>query len=135
SDDGVSGWRVDPKPLLEGDDDDPTNRWGVEDPRVTRVDAMDGWVIAYTAYGPAGPCVALALTRDFETVEQLGVVMPPEDKNACLLPRKVDGNFILFHRPTSSSSHRADVWLSRSSDLRAWSNPEPVLAARAGTWW
>jgi predicted GH43/DUF377 family glycosyl hydrolase len=135
SHDGVSDWRVDPKPLLEGVESDPTNRWGVEDPRVTRVDAMDAWIIAYTAYGPAGPCVALALTRDFETVEHLGVVMPPEDKNACLLPRKVDGNFILFHRPTSSSSHRADVWLSRSSDLRAWSNPEPVLAARAGTWW
>jgi predicted GH43/DUF377 family glycosyl hydrolase len=133
--DGLGDWRIEPTPLLTGDENDPTNRWGLEDPRVTRVDALDGWIIAYTAYGPAGPCVALALTRDFATVEPLGVVMPPEDKNASLLPRPIDGNFVLFHRPTSPRSQRADVWLSRSADLRAWTRPEPVLAARAGTWW
>ena len=52
------------------------------------------WVIAYTAFGPGGPAVSLATTQDFVSVERLGVVCPPEDKNASLLPRRVDGDFV-----------------------------------------
>jgi predicted GH43/DUF377 family glycosyl hydrolase len=61
--------------------------------------------------------------------------MPPEDKNASLLARHIAGQFVLFHRPSSQMSGRADVWLSRSTDLRSWTHPEPVLSARAGAWW
>jgi predicted GH43/DUF377 family glycosyl hydrolase len=133
--DGVGGWRVDPKPLLAGDESDPVSSWGVEDPRVTWSEDLQAWLIAYTAYGPGGPCVALATTRDFVDVEELGVTMPPEDKNASLLPGRIDDQFVLFHRPASHRTGRADIWLSRSSDLRSWTHPEPVLAARPGGWW
>ena len=61
------------------------------------------------------------------------MVMSPEDKNAALLPRRIDGDWVLFHRPTSV--HGADVWLSRSSDLKSWRAPERVLGRRAGGWW
>ena len=135
SDDGRTGWRVDPKPLISDDPADSFTCWGVEDPRITQVDELGGWVIAYTAYGPSGPCIALAITDDFVKVERLGIVMPPEDKNASLLPRKIDGNFVLFHRPVSILSARADVWLSRSTDLRSWTTPEPVMQSRTGPWW
>jgi predicted GH43/DUF377 family glycosyl hydrolase len=133
--DGIVDWRVDSTPFLAGNEHDATSRWGVEDPRITRMDEMDAWFIAYTSYGPAGPCVALAVTRDFRDVDRIGVAMPPEDKNASLLSRHIDGQFVLFHRPSSQISGRADVWLSRSTDLRSWTRPEPVLSARAGTWW
>ena len=91
--DGRTDWRIDPKPLITDDPTDPSNCWGVEDPRITHVEELGGWVIAYTAYGPGGPCVALAVTQDFTQVDHLGIVMPPEDKNASLLPRRVDGHF------------------------------------------
>jgi predicted GH43/DUF377 family glycosyl hydrolase len=133
SPDGVHGWRVDPKPLLADDPADQTSLWGVEDCRITYVAELSAYVISYTAYGPAGPCVALATTEDFQSVEKLGVVMPPEDKNASLLPRRVNGEFCLYHRPAHDG--RADVWMSRSQDLRTWSNPEPVMASRKGAWW
>ena len=84
----------------------------MEDPRVTRVDELDGWVIAYTAFGPLGPAVSLAVTHDFRSLQRLGVVCPPEDKNASLLPRRVAGNFVLFHRPAATIGGRADVWIS-----------------------
>jgi predicted GH43/DUF377 family glycosyl hydrolase len=135
SPDGVHGWRVDPKPLISDDPADHTSVWGVEDCRITYVPEMSAYVIAYTAYGPSGPCVALATTEDFQSVEKLGVVMSPEDKNASLLPRRVGGDFILYHRPVSAHNGRADVWLSRSKDLRQWSAPEPVMATRKGAWW
>jgi predicted GH43/DUF377 family glycosyl hydrolase len=135
SSDGRTNWRVDPKPLIADDPLDQTSCWGVEDARVARVDELGGFVITYTAYGPGGPCVALAVTQDFTSAEHYGVVMPPEDKNASILPRRVDGSYVLFHRPVSVMSARADVWLSRSSDLRSWTTPEPVMQSRSGPWW
>jgi predicted GH43/DUF377 family glycosyl hydrolase len=136
SPDGVHGWRVDAKPLLSDDPADQASLWGVEDCRLTFVSELGLYVISYTAYGPSGPCVALATTEDFQSVEKLGVIMPPEDKNAALLPRRVGGDFCLYHRPVSPQSGRGgDVWMSRSPDLRNWSSPQPVMAARKGAWW
>jgi predicted GH43/DUF377 family glycosyl hydrolase len=42
---------------------------------------------------------------------------------------------VLFHRPVSVLSARADVWLSKSADLRSWTTPEPVMQSRSGPWW
>jgi predicted GH43/DUF377 family glycosyl hydrolase len=135
SSDGVTGWRIDPEPLITPDEHGQTSCYGVEDPRITRVDELSAWMIAYTAYGPAGPCVALAVTEDFRDVTPIGIAMPPDDKNAALLPHHIDGQFALFHRPMSPYTGRADVWMSRSVDLRSWTTPEAVLAARPGSWW
>ncbi|KGN41669.1 glycosidase [Knoellia aerolata] len=132
--DGLSGWTIEPEPLVHASHDHPAEMWGVEDPRVTRVDELGAWVIAYTAYGPTGPAVALATTKDFRTVERIGVVCPPEDKNAALLPRRIDDHYVLFHRPRTVMGNHADIWMSRSTDLRSWLAPEPVFRARAGMW-
>lgn len=134
SDNGLSGWAIDPEPLIHPSHDHPAEVWGVEDPRVTRVDELGCWVLAYTAYGPTGPAVALATTEDFRTVERIGVVCPPEDKNAAVLPRRIGEHFVLFHRPRTVLGNHADIWMSRSTDLRGWLSPEPVFQARAGMW-
>jgi len=135
SGDGVSNWSVDEGPLLAPAAGHPEEQWGVEDPRITRVDELDAWVIAYTAFGSGGPAVALATTTDFRTAHRLGVVCPPEDKNASLLPRRIDKEFVMFHRPVTVVGGHADVWLSRSADLHSWSAPEPVFGCRPGGWW
>jgi predicted GH43/DUF377 family glycosyl hydrolase len=135
SGDGERGWRVDDRPLITADDHGYASRFGVEDPRTTWVPELDAWVITYTAYGPEGPCIALAHTRDFRRVEHIGVAVPPEDKNASLLSHRVDGHFTLLHRPSSPRSGRTGIWLSRSVDLRSWSAPELVMRARTGAWW
>jgi len=133
SPDGVFNWVVDGNPALAYDGAHPEEEWGVEDPRVTFVEELGCWIIAYTAFGREGPGVSLAQTEDFTTFERLGMAMSPEDKNAVLLPRRIRGDWVLFHRPTSV--HGADVWLSRSSDLRSWRSPELVLDRRQGAWW
>lgn len=135
SSDGQTGWRIDKQPLISPDDHGPASRWGVEDPRATYVPVLDAWVIAYTAYGPQGPCVALAVTGDFRRVEHIGVVIQPEDKNASVLSHPIDGEFVLVHRPASARSGGSEVWVSRSSDLRTWTDPELVMRARLGAWW
>lgn len=128
--DGISRWRIDDAPLISGEP-----AWGVENPRATWVHELGCWIIAYTVRGPEGPHTALASTGDFRRVDPIGLVVPPDDKDASLLSRHINGEFVLLHRPYSPKTRRAGIWLSRSIDLRSWSAPEHVLAARTGLAW
>ena len=133
---GIDGWAIDPRPLLAPADGIASEQWGFEDPRVVFVPELERWVITCTAYGPAGPAVFLATTEDFTTVERHGIVRHPDDKNAALLPERIDGKWILFHRPkTEYGGARGEILLSRSPDLVSWSAPEQVLQPRRGSWW
>ena len=91
------------------------------------------YAIAYTAFGKGGPGVSLALTEDFVHFERCGLVMQPDDKDAALLPRRIDGMFALVHRPIADSG--AHVWISYSPDLRNWGGHKLMLQARRGGWW
>jgi predicted GH43/DUF377 family glycosyl hydrolase len=133
---GVDDWTVEPEPLLAPDEGTASEQWGFEDARVVWLDELERWVITCTAYGPAGPAVFLATTENFSTVERYGVVQHPEDKNAALLPYRIDGRWVLLHRPkTGFGGGHGEILLSRSSDLVSWSAPEQVLQPRAGAWW
>lgn len=131
---GIDGWVIDSEPtLLPSPVDHPEELWGIEDPRITFVEELGKYAIAYTAFGRSGPGVALALTSDFRTFERRGVVMQPEDKDAALLPRRIDGSFALIHRPVTESG--ANIWVSLSPDLTNWGTHRPLLLARKGGWW
>jgi predicted GH43/DUF377 family glycosyl hydrolase len=131
---GIDGWEIDAQPSLLPDPERyPEERWGIEDPRITFMPELDRYAIAYTAYGKDGPGVALATTEDFRTFDRLGLVMQPADKDAALLPRRIDGRFALIHRPMHDSG--AHIWISYSPDLRNWGSHTLMLAARKGGWW
>ena len=133
--DGVSGWRFDDRPLLRSEPDHtPEEVWGCEDPRLTRLPDEGTWAIAYTAFSSLGPLVALATTRDFRTVERIGPVMTPEDKDAALFPRRFGGRWAMIHRP-SPIRGGAHMWISFSPDLRHWADHQLLLEARDGAWW
>jgi len=59
--------------------------------------------------------------------------MPPDDKDAALLPRRINGFWALIHRPMTPLG--AHVWISYSPDLRHWGNHKLMLEARRGAWW
>jgi predicted GH43/DUF377 family glycosyl hydrolase len=131
---GVDGWVVDAQPTLRAEPEaHPEELWGIEDPRITFVDELGRYVVAYTAFSRGGPGVALALTEDFVTFERYGLVMQPDDKDAALLPRRIDGSFVLVHRPMTDTG--AHVWMSMSPDLRNWGGHKLMLTARKGAWW
>ena len=133
---GMDDWMIDAEPLLAPADGVASEEWGFEDPRVVWVDELGRFVITCTAYGPAGPAVYLATTEDFATVERHGVIRQPEDKNAALLPYRIDGKWVLLHRPkTEFGGARGEILLSRSADLSSWSAPEQVMQPREGAWW
>ncbi|GAC1496397.1 MAG: hypothetical protein NVS1B2_16680 [Vulcanimicrobiaceae bacterium] len=84
---------------------------GCEDPRVTFVPALDAYVMCYTAYGPQGPRIALALSDDGYRWTRLGLVdfsapgLPNgDDKDAAFFPEPVISprgvpSFAMYHRP------------------------------------
>jgi predicted GH43/DUF377 family glycosyl hydrolase len=85
--------------------------YGCEDPRVTFVPLLDSYVMAYTAFGPEGPRIALALSHDAYVWERLGLVdfsapgLPHgDDKDAAFFPEPVLSpsgvlSFAFYHRP------------------------------------
>jgi predicted GH43/DUF377 family glycosyl hydrolase len=131
---GVDGWHVDADPTFSPDVAHfPEELWGVEDARITYVPELDKYIVAYTAYARGGPGVALATTQDFVRFERYGMIMQPEDKDACLLPRRIHGRWALIHRPVGGMS--AHMWISYSNDLQTWGGHKLMLEARLGAWW
>ena len=131
---GVDGFEFDPTPTLSAQANAyPEELWGIEDPRITFVPELGKYAVVYTAFGRSGPGVALALTEDFRHFERVGLIMQPDDKDAALLPRRIDGNFALIHRPMADTG--AHIWISYSPDLRNWGGHKLVLPARKGAWW
>jgi predicted GH43/DUF377 family glycosyl hydrolase len=131
---GVDQWRIADRPLLgPGLPEYPYEEWGCEDPRVTRI-APDQWVIAYTAYSRYGPSVALATTRDFETVTRLGVALAPENKDAAVFPEQLGGRWYLLHRPVTGGQEH--IWYaSADHNLTHWGEPGVLFPERGGPWW
>jgi len=137
SQDGITGWVVDQRPTFLPDPVNfPEELWGVEDPRIVHLPEMDKYSVCYTSYSGNGPLVSMALTDDFRTFDRRGVVMPPEDKDASLFPRRFNGRWVLIHRPVPNfAGAGAHIWLSFSPDLIHWGNSQIVLEARRGAWW
>jgi beta-1,4-mannooligosaccharide/beta-1,4-mannosyl-N-acetylglucosamine phosphorylase len=136
SQDGISNWQIDSKPSFSPEPANyPEEEWGVEDPRLTWIEELGEWVIAYTAYSPSGPLVSLATTKDFSSFTRLGPVMPPEDKDAAVFPRRFGNRYAMIHRPVSAGSSGAHIWLSFSTDFTHWGDHHILLHARRGAWW
>jgi len=116
---GVDAWQIDRDPtLLPNPEQFPEEVWGIEDPRITYVPELKKFAVAYTSYSRGGPGVSLALTEDFRSFERLGVVMPPDDKDAALLASQ-DQRVLGFDPSAHDASwcSRLDLLLSRFATL------------------
>lgn len=130
--DGLTGWQVDPEPALLPDPAHAEEHWGIEDPRVVWCEELRSHLVTYVSFSRGGPLVSLAMTRDFRSFERFGPLVPPEDKDAALLPRRVGGRFALIHRPIVRGE--AHIWISFSPDLRHWGDHRILIPTRPG-WW
>jgi predicted GH43/DUF377 family glycosyl hydrolase len=84
---------------------------GCEDPRVTFIPVLDAYVMAYTAFGPLGPRIALAISDDAYEWTRMGLVdfsapgLPNgDDKDAAFFPEPVLSpagvmSLAFYHRP------------------------------------
>lgn len=116
---------------------------GVEDPRITYIAALDRYVMAYAAYGPLGPRVALAISTDALNWERLGVAKFAYaaryhtdfdlyvNKDAFLFPEPVRDPhgrpaLALIHRP----DYNAAWWLPGGFAIQ----PTGIAEPRPGMW-
>lgn len=110
----------------------PWEEYGIEDPRVVRLDGRF-WV-TYVAVSRHGAATALASTRDFESFERHGIVFCPENKDVVFFPEKIGGEYLALHRPTTANAFcRPEMWLARSPDLLHWGGHVP-LHGGSGSW-
>ena len=130
----------------------PHPGYGCEDPRVTFIPVLDQYVMAYTAFGPQGPRIAVALSRDGFTWTRMGLLhfdKPGmhigDDKDAAFFPEPVLSpggvkSLAFYHRPMlhlSAVDGRAAIpmiermpFADRESIRVAYIPLEPVLKDR-----
>lgn len=132
SEDGFTNWQIDPRPTMEADLSSREERWGLEDPRIIWLEEQKQFAITYVSFSEGGPTVSLAITKNFRTFARLGTLLPPEDKDACLFPRRFRGRFALIHRPIVRGE--AHMWISFSPDLKHWGDHRILARTREGYW-
>ena len=89
----------------------PHPGYGCEDPRVTFIPALDQYLMSYTAFGPQGPRIAIALSQDGFEWTRVGKLLfdKPgmhigDDKDAAFFPEPVMSpggveSLAFYHRP------------------------------------
>ncbi|MBI2435785.1 MAG: glycoside hydrolase family 130 protein [Candidatus Hydrogenedentes bacterium] len=106
--------------------------FGVEDPRITRLD--DTYYFTYVAVSRHGAATALASTRDFRTFQRHGIIFTCENKDVLLFPEQIDGQFVAYHRPNPCYHFGPpEMWIAYSSDLLHWGRHAPLLTG-ASDW-
>lgn len=131
----------------------PHPGYGCEDPRVTYIAVLKAYVMTYTAFGPDGPRIALAISEDAYNWQRLGLVkfagtanVVGDDKDGAFFPEPVLSPrgrrcLALYHRPMlhlSSVDGRAAIPMiermpfeDRESIRIAYVPLNPVLKDRA----
>lgn len=127
-------WR-NPLPIILPDAD--YHRLGVEDARCTEVDGI--FHLYYTGYG--GDLAAQtnrvrichASTVDFKNWERNGPIDASfnriDNKNALLLPGKVQGRHILFHRPMEGCDPKSMHYASAPTPVGPWTDHGRFMAS------
>jgi predicted GH43/DUF377 family glycosyl hydrolase len=105
--------------------------FGLEDPRITRID--DTYWITYVAVSRYGAATALASTDDWATFQRHGIIFCPENKDVVIFPEKIQGQYVALHRPNPSMHFsRPQIWLAHSPNLLHWGQHECMLVGSAG---
>lgn len=111
----------------------PYESWGVEDARITYLEDEGRYAITYTGYSLNGPRVCLITTDallDPERYVRHGPRIVGDNKNCVVFPRKVDGQYVILHRPMPRI-----VCVRVSSLEEQWPGEgTPIMGPRPGTW-
>ena len=128
-----------PRSEFEGKRGSSTGNSGCEDPRIVRID--DTLHMTYTAYDgvrpPAGAVSSISVedfrARRFDTWSPPLLLTPEgvDDKDLALLPERIDGNFLLYHRVNNRIC--ADILPDLTSGKRV-SRCIETLGPRNGMW-
>lgn len=130
SDDGVN-FHETGRPILHGEN--PLESFGIEDCRVATFE--DGrFLLTYTAVSDSGYGVGLRVTRDWQSFENLGMIISPSNKDCAIFEEKVNDQYVCLHRPSGVIVGGHFMWLGWSPDLKHWGNHTCIAQTRPGHW-
>jgi predicted GH43/DUF377 family glycosyl hydrolase len=113
--------------------DAPYEHWGVEDARITYLADEKRYAITYTGYSRDGPRVCLITTDDLlapTRYKRHGPRIAGENKNCVIFPEKVDGKYVILHRPMPRV-----VCIKVSKLEKPWpADGVTLIGPRPGTW-
>ncbi|HOK57240.1 MAG TPA: glycosidase [bacterium] len=155
SKDGLHFERVSDKPVFEPYAN--YDKGGCEDPRIVKIE--NEFFITYAALpnppsksgnfievmqklkvDPLYPRIhvfshtGLLSSFDLYNFKRMGIITPPEidDRDGVLFPEKIDGKYLLLHRPTEwigekFGTDKPSIWLAYSTDLKNWGENKLLL--------
>jgi predicted GH43/DUF377 family glycosyl hydrolase len=106
--------------------------YGCEDPRVVRIEGR--YYVNYSSVSDLGITTTLARTDDFTSVERLGLIFAPDNRDVCLFPERIGGSYWALHRPAPAHFGRPGIWIAKSPDLLHWGDHKSVLDASESGW-
>lgn len=129
SDNGIDGWRVCPKPLIDSREIADGEVHRLYDPRITVIDGKIYLCLAMdTAHGIRG-CVA-EVNDTLDAVKIISTSVP-DNRNMVLFSEKIGGYYVRLERPFPvygrGGKDRFDIWCSKSPDLKFWGESNLVL--------
>jgi beta-1,4-mannooligosaccharide/beta-1,4-mannosyl-N-acetylglucosamine phosphorylase len=126
-------WELDERPI----------GWICDDPEIAafeyRYDPRVCWLEDryYVTWcnGYHGPTIGVGYTYDFEKFYQLENAFLPHNRNGVLFPRKINGKFVMYSRP-SDTGHTpfGDIFYSESPDMCHWGCHRHVMSPIGWTW-
>ena len=129
SDNGIDGWQVFKKPLLDSREIADGEVRRLYDPRITLIDGKIYLCLAMdTEHGICG-CVA----EVNDTLDKINIISTsvPDNRNMVLFPEKIGGYYVRLERPFPvygrGGRDRFDIWCSKSPDLKFWGESKLVL--------
>lgn len=110
---------------------------GVEDPRITQMG--DTFVMVYTAYGSGTSGnrirIALATSTDLLHWKKEGLLKGEfnelDNKNAMLIPGRINGKLMLLHRPMEGIDPMAIHWAEGEDLYTLWKSKGALLKAKS----
>lgn len=130
--DGIN-WTIDPQPIkFQCDDPEISTFVHRYDPRVCWIE--DRYYVSW-CNGYHGPTIGMGYTHDFETFVQLENAFLPHNRNGVLFPRRINGKYAMYSRP-SDTGHTpfGDIFYSESPDLIYWGKHRFVMGPKSWTW-
>lgn len=129
SKDGVN-FMVDEEPFLTSQNE--SEEFGIEDARIVKIGA--DYYINYTAVSRDSYGTALVRTRDFVDTEYLGMIFCVPNKDVCMFPEQINGNYYALHRPHNSSFGKSSIWIARSPDMIHWGHHRCLIRPENDEW-
>ncbi len=106
--------------------------YGIEDCRVALIDSV--YYLTFTQVSRHGVGVGLKSTEDWKTFQNLGMILPPHNKDCALFEQRINGKYYALHRPSSPELGGHYMWIAESEDLQHWGNHRCLAHSRAGSW-